>query len=363
MVDNVEKSAPPIRILHCVAGLGRGGYEAFIMNVYRNIDRAKLQFDFLYSFDGVYVAEIKALGGRLYQIPFITQNGPFAYKSAVYKFLQQHKEYTIVHSHMDKFSGLIMREAKKAGVKTRIAHSHNTNNEGGIAFHLVKNYYGCMINKSCTDRFACSHDAAKWLFGNYSPDAIVVKNAIDSTKFTPVDNRERGMLTIACIARFTPQKNHSFLIDIFNELHTKNVNSRLLLAGSGELVNTIKEKTTSLGLDTAVTFLNDCDDIPLLLSRCDVLCAPSLFEGLGIVLIEAQACGVKCVASDTIPREVGVSSDITFLPLSSGAKVWADAILNLDVSVKNNNLNDIISEGYDIRTTCEFLTDFYNAHT
>ncbi len=180
---NENNTKAPIKVLHVVAGLGRGGYETFIMNVFRKIDTSKVMFDFLYSFDGVYSEEIIKLGGSIYKIPFITQNGPIAYKQSVLKFIKGHPEYTIIHSHMDKFSGLIMKLAKSANVPTRIAHSHSTKNEGGYVYNLVKNYYGKSISNNCTHRFACSQNAYLWLFGNNNKNKYIVKNAIDLNKF------------------------------------------------------------------------------------------------------------------------------------------------------------------------------------
>jgi len=349
----------PIRILHCVAGIGRGGYETLIMNIYRKIDRTKVQFDFLYSYNGVYKKEIESLGGRLYKIPFITEKGPFAYTAAVRNFFREHPEYKIVHSHMDKFSGHIVREAKKMGVPVRIAHSHNIANEGMIIYRIVKDYYGIYIAPNCTDRFACSQDAADWLFGKGRDDVMVIKNGIDLENFKNEDKREKDKFIITCVGRFTQQKNHDFLIDIFSEVYRQKPNAHLMLAGTGGLMPQIKEKVEALGLSEAVTFMGDCDKVYDLLHKTDVMCLPSLFEGLGIVFVEAQACGVKCVASDRVPQEAKVSDDIIFLPLEKGAKYWADEILKIDVTEKKDNHQRIRDCGYDINEVAERVQKFY----
>ena len=215
-VNNVQlNNKEPIRILHCVAGIGRGGYETLVMNLYRKIDRTKVQFDFLYSFGGVYRKEILALGGRVYKIPFITEKGPFAYTKAVRQFFIEHPEYKIVHSHMDKFSGHIMRLAKEAGIPVRIAHSHAVSSEGMILYRIVKNYYGIFIENNCTHRFACSDAAANWMFGEGHNDVVILKNGIDLEKFKNEDTRDKENFTVACVGRLTYQKNHDFLIDVF----------------------------------------------------------------------------------------------------------------------------------------------------
>lgn len=348
----------PVRILHCVAGLGRGGYETFIMNVYRQIDRTKVQFDFLYSFDGVFVEEIKSLGGRVYQIPFITQKGPFVYRRAVREFLKAHKEYKIVHSHMDKFSGLIMECAREQGIPVRIAHSHSTRNEGGLAFHLVKNYYGKKILPNCTNKMGCSAEAYKWLFGS-EEDLLIAKNGIDTEKFTNQDKRDPNLFTVVNIGRFTQSKNHTFLIDIFRELYRLDDTARLVLAGTGDLQEKIRAKVQELGLEDVVTFLGDCNNVAELLTTADVLCMPSLFEGLPVTLVEAQSAGVPCVISDNVPAEADLTGTVTFLSLEDSPQKWAEELLKHKHAPKADNRQKILDAGYDIRHTAGVLQEFY----
>ena len=349
----------PIRVLHCVAGLGRGGYETFLMNVYRKIDRTKVQFDFLYSFDGVFTDEVKSLGGRLHKIPFITQKGPFAYPKNVMGFLRAHPEYRILHSHMDKFSGEIMQCAKKCGVPVRIAHSHSTKNEGGWLFQLVKNYYGQKILPHCTHKFACSQKAGEWLFAGDPTNIVVIKNGVDTERFCPVENRDKNTFTVVNVGRFVEAKNHSFLVDVFHRLYEMDRSSRLILAGTGALQQKIKEKVASLGLGNAVVFLDDCNDVPGLLAKADVLCMPSLFEGLPVSLIETQAAGVPCVVSTGVPAEVDITGDVEFLSLDDSPETWAKALLKYKGTAKKNNKQKIVDSGYDIAATAAFLQDFY----
>ena len=356
---NVQLNNEPIRILHCVAGIDRGGYETYIMNLYRNIDRTKVQFDFLYSFGGVYKKEILSMGGRIYKIPFITEKGPFAYTKAVRKFFKEHPEYKIVHSHMDKFSGHIMREAKRAGIPVRIAHSHSVANAGLFIYKVVKNYYGTMIGPNCTHRFACSKEAGEWLFGKDRDDVVVIKNGISLDEFTPVDKRDRSKFVITCVGRLAPEKNHTFLLDVFNEVYKKRPDACLKIVGMGNLEKELKEKANQLGVSEAVQFLGDCNKVYDIFHESDVMCLPSLFEGLGIVFIEAQACGVKCFASDNVPKEAKVSEDITFLSLEKGAQYWAEKILEADVSVKKDNHSIIRERGYDIGDVAEKIQKFY----
>ena len=349
----------PIRILHCVAGIGRGGYETYIMNLYRNIDRTKVQFDFLYSFGGVYRKEIEALGGRIYKIPFITEKGPFVYTNAVRKFFKEHPEYKIVHSHMDKFSGLIMREAKRAGVPVRISHSHSVANAGLLIYQIVKNFYGIMIKPNCTHRFACSKEAGEWLFGKDRDDVVVIKNGINLKNFTVNDAREKDKFVVSCVGRLAPEKNHTFLLDVFSRVYAEKPNAQLVLVGDGTEREKLENKAKALGIADAVVFMGDCDNVYEVLNRSDVMCLPSLFEGLGIVFIEAQACGVKCIASDRVPMEAKVSDDITFLPLEKGADYWAEEILKIGDYSKKDNHARIRECGYDINEVAERVQKFY----
>ena len=349
----------PIRILHCVAGIGRGGYETYIMNLYRNIDRTKVQFDFLYSFGGVYRKEIEALGGRIYKIPFITEKGPFVYTNAVRKFFKEHPEYKIVHSHMDKFSGLIMREAKRAGVPVRISHSHSVANAGLLIYQIVKNFYGIMIKPNCTHRFACSKEAGEWLFGKDRDDVVVIKNGINLKNFTVKDAREKDKFVVSCVGRLAPEKNHTFLLDVFSRVYAEKPNAQLVLVGDGTEREKLENKAKALGIADAVVFMGDCDNVYEVLNRSDVMCLPSLFEGLGIVFIEAQACGVKCIASDRVPMEAKVSDDITFLPLEKGADYWAEEILKIGDYSKKDNHARIRECGYDINEVAERVQKFY----
>jgi len=348
----------PIRILHCVAGLSRGGFETFLMNVYRQIDRTKVQFDFLYSFDGVYVEEIHALGGKTFQIPFITQKGPFVYRKAVMDFFRAHPEYKIVHSHMDKFSGMIMECAKRSNIPVRIAHSHSTKNEGGLAFHLVKDYYGKKILPNCTHKMGCSVDAFRWLFGS-EEDLLVVQNGIDTQRFTNEDKRDVSQFTVVHVGRFNTVKNHNFLLDVFAELYRMDDTARLVLAGTGDLMEQIRKKAASLDLSHVVTFLGDCSDVPGLLHTADVLCMPSLFEGLPLSLVEPQSAGVPCVVSDRISAAADLTGTVTYLPLEDSPEVWAQALLRHKHQPKPDNRQKILDAGYDIRHTASILQAFY----
>ncbi|HJB22296.1 MAG TPA: glycosyltransferase family 1 protein [Candidatus Fournierella merdavium] len=364
----------PIRVLHCVAGLGHGGYESLIMNLYRNIHREKVQFDFVSSFPGVYEKEIEALGGVIHRIPFITQKGPFVYTAALDRVLRASPRYPIVHSHMDKFSGLVMQRAAKADIPVRIAHSHNTKNEGGLAFQLVKDHYGRMVLPWATDLFACSKAAADWMFGAKAADARILFNGVQPEAFAPdaaaraAVRAELGLagdvFAVGHVGRFTEQKNHAFLLKIFAALHARRPDSALLLAGDGPLRPKIAEQARRLGLSEAVRFLGLREDVPALLSAMDCFVFPSLHEGLPVTLVEAQAAGLPVVASSAITDEVCITPLVRRMGLDEPAGEWAAAALELaggDFAARRCPAGAIRAAGYDIADTARWLEEFYLA--
>lgn len=361
-----------VRVLHCVAGLAHGGYESLIMNLYRCIDRDAVQFDFVSSFPGVYESEIESLGGVIHRIPFITQKGPFVYTHALDRVLAQSPRYSIVHSHMDKFSGLVMRQAKKAGIPVRIAHSHNTRNEGGLAFQVVKDYYGNMVLPNATHLFACSRAAADWMFGPEANRAHILLNGIDPERFAVnevarVSVREEFGLSDEClvfghVGRFTPQKNHDRILDIFALIHKQAPDSALLLAGTGPLLGEMRQKAARLGLADCVHFLGSREDIPRLLQGMDGFLFPSLHEGLPVTLVEAQAAGLPITAATTITSEVCITPLVKQLALESSDEIWAKTALAQAMEnrpVRSSPRQQIAAAGYDIRQTAAWLTNFY----
>lgn len=355
-----------IRILHCVVGMNYGGYETFIMNVYRNIDRTKVQFDFLTSLPGVFDEEIEKMGGIVYRVPFITKVGPFAYQKNLDTFFRLHPEYTIVHSHMDKFSGSVMKAAKKAGVKTRIAHSHNTQNEGGLVYQLVKNFYGRMVEPNCTHRFACSQEAADWMFGEKGREATVVYNGIEVEKYLPDDKKRKELrqkmgiennFVVGHTGRFAHQKNHSFLVEVFCEIRDRRHDAKLLLIGTGDLQDEIKEKVKSLGLENDVIFYGTTNKVNEVLQAMDCFVMPSHHEGLGIVLIEAQCAGLYCTASTAVPALAQITDNMQFVSLEETPAEWAEKILSAQPQPVNRE--DILNCPYNVVKTAEFLQNFY----
>lgn len=357
-----------IRVLHVVTYMGCGGLETMLMNYYRNIDRSKVQFDFLThrDFEADYDAEIKSLGGKIYHLPNLN---PFSssYLNQLNQFFKEHAEYKIVHSHLDCMAGIPLKYAKKNGVPVRIAHSHNSNQVKDVKY-MLKMMYKHNISKYATHLFACSQDAGKWMFGNKK--FSVLNNAIDAEKYVynkdvRIKMREsfgikQDEFVVGHIGRFNAQKNHSFLIDIFSEFVKINQNSKLILVGEGELQDTIRSKVNNLGLSDKVIFAGLRDDVPQVLQAMDVFVLPSLFEGLGIVNIEAQAAGLHCLISDKVPIECKKTKDLVVqLSLEAGAKYWAENILEYKNAHRINAFEEIKKSEFDIKENADKLCEFY----
>lgn len=357
-----------IRILMVVHEMNRGGIENFIMNLYRTVDKNKIQFDFVVhtqekcAFD----EEINELGGMIYHCPDYRVVNHFQYIAWWNKFFSEHKEYKIVHSNLDSSANIHLRIAKKHNC-IAIAHSHNSNDGVGLK-GLVKSVLKFNFNSCCDYKFACSDKAARWLFGKNATDIKIINNGINSEIYT-YDNALRKKVldefaindkfVIGSVARFNHQKNHQFIIDVFYE-YKKNVpNAVLILVGDGDLKNEILEKTNKMNIDDSVIFTGVRSDIFELLNAFDLFIMPSFYEGLPVSVIEAQASGLKCLLSDTITKEVDITGNVEFMSLEKSPKEWAEKIVSMLPYERKNTQQKIIDAGYDIKSTAEWLTDFY----
>lgn len=363
----------PVRILHVVVNMNRGGAETLLMNLYRNIDRTKVQFDFLTCKPGAYDAEIAELGGTLHRIPYITDVGHAGYIKALDHFFASHPEYAVVHSHMDKMSGYALRSAKRAHVPVRIAHSHNTSSEGGFAAKAYKWVAGQYIKRSATHFLACSSKAAQWLFADRGNQTPILKNGIECDKFAfslKLRGDIRGELgipentfVIGHVGRFAHQKNHSFLIDMFAQLSKNKPDTVLFLVGDGPLRADIEERVRDLNLTNKIKFLGIRSDIHQLLQAFDIFVFPSLHEGLPVSLIEAQAAGLPCVISDVISPEADMGIDLVrYVPLSDKQR-WVDEIKTVADQKLPRHITaaSLADKGYDIRNTAAWSEGFYLA--
>jgi glycosyltransferase involved in cell wall biosynthesis len=362
----------PIRVLQLFTILNRGGAETMIMNYYRHIDRSKVQFDFAVHRQekGAYEDEITSLGGKIYRfLPFHPKNF-IAYKKQISQFFDEHPEYQIIHGHVSHLGYFFYKEASKRGIPYIIIHSHNTgmNIDVKAPFHLLFKY---LSPKFATHYFSCSKNASKWLFGKHpNKEVYLLKNAIDANLFSyqkaVSDHLKEKMnlknkFIVGHIGRITPQKNHSFLIDIFNEIHKKNAESILVLIGDGNLKNFIEKKIKKLNLQDNVVFLGIREDIAQLLQTFDLFIFPSLFEGLPVTLIEAQAAGIKCLISDALSKEVTVVPDLVkFISLKEKPESWAQEVIKYSENdYKRNTYEEIKRSEYDILDNVKRLEQFY----
>lgn len=361
----------PIRILQITGGMNMGGIENFIMNIYRNIDRSRVQFDFLIHQEEkqIFEDEIVSLGGKVYRIPSLGKVGHFKYLKELREFFNIHKEYKIVHSHYNTISGVILREAKRCGIKTRIAHSHTSYPKYRLIERIYKEYSRLLIRGNANKRFACSQKAGEWLYG-INNEFEVINNGINPQEYLFNIKKRNEMrenlnlktndIVIGHVGRFSSEKNHSFLIDIFNELLKINKNYKLLLVGDGNTREEIEKKVQSLKLEDSVRFLGVRKDVKDILQGLDLFILPSVFEGLPVTLVEAQGAGLKCFISDSVTREIDLECGLTeFISLNKSAQEWAKMIDKNKDYIRKNTLNELRSHGYDMTQNAKELENFY----
>lgn len=375
----------PIRVLNVVGRMGQGGIESLIMNIYRNIDRDAVQFDFLCheGLGGCYEEEIKSLGGRLFEMPKLRANPDeggsktyyyklFEYIGALKKFFKTHPEYHVIHGHMTNTAAIYMPIAKKYGkVTCCIAHSHLTQARPGLSGMITDILHKPML-KVATDFFACSKEAARWIYPQELIDSgkvKIIKNGVDPKRFyydvqkaieVKKDLGLEDKFVIGNVARFKTEKNHTFMIDVMENVMKIIPNAVLMLIGDGELRTETEEKVKRLGLENKVIFMGIRSDVQKLMLGMDLFLLPSLYEGLPVVGVEAQAAGLPVVTSTGVTSETDITGNVTFLDLDKGPGVWAENIKNISERFVRRDMTDYIRKnGYDITETAKQLQDFY----
>ena len=362
----------PIRILNLFTIMNRGGAETMVMNYYRNIDRTKIQFDFMVHRQerGAYDDEIEALGGRIYRMPAIRPWTAKDYRKTVREFYEKHREYKVIHAHMSELAYYDFLEAEKAGIPVRICHAHNRPH--GIDLKSsVRWYYKTKMIPHITHMFMCGEESGEWLFGKKNKDKFIqMNNAIDAKRYiynSAIQNLVReelgisdDQLVIGHVGRFDPQKNHKFIIDVFAEIQKKDKNAVLLLLGddSGNLGSEIHQKVQQLGLQNVI-FTGVRSDVAELMQAMDVFLFPSLFEGLSLASVEAQAAGLPIIISDGVPIECKKTDLVKVISLTDPVSVWADAVLKAAKTERRNMYDKIKKAGFDIEENAEWLQEFY----
>ncbi len=364
-----------IRVLHIVGGsMSRAGMETFIMNVYRNIDTTKYQFDFLVHSDktGDFDKEIQQLGGTIYRVlTDLSKIYPIrVYKRFLdtYSVIKANKEYDAIHIHASTATSLVKLLAVYfSGCRIRIVHSHSTNTYN----KRIHKFFYRLIRIFSTHRFACSEEAGIWMYGKdfkNLKNSKVLNNGIDTNIFSYDPLKQcnikmefgfKDKFVIGHIGRFSEVKNHGFLIDVFYQIYKKNRNVFLLLIGDGELRKNMEEKVKQLSISHCVKFAGIRTDINEQLLAMDVMLFPSLYEGLPVTLVEAQATGLKIIASDTVSREANLTGLVTFVSLEKSSAVWAE-ILEEEAQYNRKDQRKSIKEAkYDIRSIADELCSVY----
>lgn len=364
-----------IRVLHVIGSMNRGGIETFLMNIYRNIDRDKVQFDFAVHTQKkcAYDDEIINLGGRIFRI---TPRGKniFKHNRDWNSLFKRNPEIQIVHQHMSSLTYINgLKFAQKNKVKNCIVHAHSTKSGGKLHYfmHLVNSK---KIHKYVTDYFACSSKASAWLYGKTrldSKNAKIVNNAIDVQKFLFNDDKRKNIrkelrveesFVIGHVGRLVHPKNHLFLIDIFEKVCDRIKNAELILVGQGPLEQAILNYINEKGLSNKVKLLGDRSDVNNIMQAMDVFVFPSLYEGLGIALIEAQTSGLECFAStEGIPREAKVTNLLKFISLENSADEWANNIVKVSQQKNSRHINPCLirDTGYEIKQEAASLQKYY----
>lgn len=368
----METIEEPIRVASVIGRYIGGGVEAVTINYYRNIDKNKVQLDFICDEDSTNIPyeEIEEMGGKVIIIPSYSK--PFKYHKELKRVLKE-GNYKIIHSNINTLSVFSLFAAKCAGVPVRIAHSHSTTNKKEKKKNLMKQVLRPFSRVFATDYMCCSELAGRWLFGNKEYDkgnVYLLNNAIDLDKFKYNESlrkkkrKELGIkddtLVIGHIGRFVAQKNHGFLIDIFNDIHKKNNNSILLLAGQGPLMEDIKNKVKELNLWDSVKFLGQRNDANELYQAFDVFLLPSLYEGLPVVGVEAQAAGLLCYLSDDMTKETKVLDITKFMPLNNTPEEWANNILDDVKKYKRiDTSKEMTAKNFNIKEEAKKLEEYY----
>ena len=359
----------PIRVLHVIGMLNRGGAETMIMNLYRNIDRSKIQFDFVQNEgpEAAFEEEITLLGGHIYRCPRYRGKNHFAYVKWWNEFFREHQgKYPVVHGHIGSTAAIYLSIARKYGVYT-IAHSHNT--KASIMYRLFSFPTRFIANHF----FACSRAAGISRYGTRigtdKQRCVVLNNAIDAAKFIISDevrNHKRcslgigeDQLVIGNVARFSKQKNHLFALEVFEKVHRIRKDAVLLLVGDGELRKQIEDNILKRKLEDCVILTGIQQNTSDYYQTADIILMPSLYEGLPVSLVEAQAAGLPCCVSAGVPREAAITDLVQFKSLEEPADQWAQWVLERAKTPRKDMSEEMKKAGYDISETAQWLQEFY----
>lgn len=359
------------RLLCILSSMNAGGAETFLMKIYRNIDRTKFQMDFCINVDGkcFYEEEILGMGGRIFRIPSKSENLK-EFKQQLSDIVRDNKYLYVLRITSSAMGFMDLKIAKRAGAKKCCARSSNAS-DGNSFKSLIYHKLGRMLYSKFVDvKIAPSDLAAKYTFGEKSfkkGKVNILHNGVDLSVYRYRDEERnnirkelfvsQNIKLIGHIGRFDEQKNHMFLLDIFQKIHLKDADAKLLLVGTGKLEGVIRDKAKALGIYDSIIFAGLRSDVPTLLSAMDVFVLPSFYEGMPNTVIEAQATGLPCVISDTITKEADITGLVRYLPLGDPNE-WAEISL-AQVSKRKSNVQELFAEkGYDIGTVVQDFVRF-----
>lgn len=370
-IQTISKSSESnqiIRVLHVVGIMNCGGTESMLMTYYRQLDKSKIQFDFLVQSEnkGFYDEEIKSLGGKVYSVASVARI--FRHRRDLKRFFLNHNEHQIIHIHTGTLSLFVLLSAAKYSSAMIISHAHSR----GCNFDskwLIKQLFRFYMRRHLQITMACSNEAALWHYGKKKAvNTIILKNAIDTSSFQYSESkknsiRERygwtGKFVVGHVGRFCAEKNHEKLISVFIEIKKRATNAILVLVGPKDnLYHNILEKVYKYNLQDSIFFMGACDNIPEIMQGFDVFCFPSKHEGFGIALLEAQSAGLLCVASTSIPQSaIAVSEHVKLLSYDVDDSLWAAALLAS--YERTDTTPEIVRGGFDIIENTSLLYNFY----
>ena len=362
-----------IRILHSVSNMDRAGIETMLMNYYRHIDRSKIQFDFLCNKKkpGAYDDEIKRMGGRIYHTPGLNPAKYPSYLKCMKKIFEENSEYKIVEAHNGALGVFALHAAKVNHIPVRIFHAHGASitRDWKLPIKLVCK---ALLPSNMNQHFSCGIEAARCYFGEKvveRNDYELIPNAIEVNRFVfdPTirnrirhDNHLENKHVVGHVGRFMSQKNHTFLLDVFAEVSKRDSLAHLVLLGDGELMDAMKEKASNLGIKDRVTFVGNVGNANEWYQAFDCFVLPSVWEGLPVVGVEAQAADLPCIFSSAVTREIGLSERAKFISLTEEISTWAAEICNaLKQSVRNDNTKLITEHHYNIEIEAKKLQERY----
>lgn len=361
----------PIRILQMIGSLNIGGSQTMIINIYKALDRKKIQFDFIIDHeDHLYYKDVlESMGAKIYIMPSYKGYNFVEIVKAWKSFFENHPEYRILHTHVRSYASIFLPIARSYGVKT-IIHSHSTSNGSGLkAFY--KSILQYPIRYQADFYLGCSKESGRWLFGEKivnSNKYLTIKNGIDVQQYSYNEvlrkkireelNINEIQVVYGHIGRFHESKNYDFLLKVFFEISHKNPNALLLLVGDGALRPKIESKIARLNLSDKVMLMGLRNDIPDVLQAFDCFLFPSRWEGLPVTLVEVQAAGISSIVSDKITKEVELSDSIFYLSIENGVTEWVDKALSINKTRRNNELR-IEKSGFDINESADKLSKIY----